>query len=633
MRLQTIARGLTVLAIAAAAPGGLCPEASAQARAPRTVLTINWGAEDFPGSEPLNAAIRKVLDRSVVPVNYFAEYLESEEFPPETASISLRDYIHRKYEGRHIDVVITVASAALQFALRYRAELFPGVPIVFLAVAPPQVVVDRTATDVTGIMNDDPFSETLELVLNLHPSAKRVFVVAQAPSVEGYDQRIRSALSRFSDRAELTYIKARTVPALLAAVKAVPPQSVVLYTRYTPNEAEHNMYPDEIARLLVDASRVPIYSINDVYIGSGVVGGMMRSDAANGTRVGEIARQILDGRPPESIPITDVPTTPTFDWRQVKRWGIDQAKLPAGSRLLFRTPTAWETYRWYIITAIIVVGAQLLLIMGLLTQRAMRQRAEGRLRLREASLRKSYERIQLLAGRIINAQESARVTIAQDLHDDICQRLAMVTTAIDRLRNSSGDIQNTDTQRFIDAVARDTRQTFDAVRRLSHDLHPATLRVLGLVPALKAHCAEVAKGHDVEVAFTTEDAVRHVPDDVAICFFRIAQEALRNGVVHGAAHQMAVSLTRSGDDIEMTVTDDGHGFDLEAANGDGSGVGVITMEERARAVGGSLYIVTGLRRGTTIRVRAPLRTPRPVSTPEPGVPTATAPAGDPRFAS
>ena len=277
-----------------------------------------------------------------MPVNYFGEYLESEEFPAETASISLRDYIHQKYEGRHIDVVIAVGSAALQFALRYRAELFPGVPIVFVGVAPPQVVVDRTATGITGIVNDDPFSETLELALNLHPSAKRVFVVAQAPSVEGYDERIRSALSRFSDRVELTYIKARTVPALLAAVKAVPPPSVLLYTRYTPNEAAHIVYPDEIVRLLVDASRVPIYASSDLYIGSGVVGGMMRSDEANGTRAGVIARQILDGMPPESIPIRDMPTTPTFDWRQVKRWGIDASKLPPTSRILFRTPTVWK---------------------------------------------------------------------------------------------------------------------------------------------------------------------------------------------------------------------------------------------------------------------------------------------------
>jgi signal transduction histidine kinase len=226
---------------------------------------------------------------------------------------------------------------------------------------------------------------------------------------------------------------------------------------------------------------------------------------------------------------------------------------------------------------------------------------------RESSLQKSYDRIRLLAGRLINAQETARASIAQDLHDDICQRLAMVSTAIDRLGNSSGRIQDADTQRAFAALARDTRGTFESVRRLSHDLHPATLRVLGLVPAIKTHSAEVANRHNVQVTFTSEGDLQHVPDDIAVCFFRIAQESLRNGVVHGAAHRFTVSLARSGDDIEMTVTDDGKGFSLDAVNVDTSGVGVISMEDRARAVGGSLYIASGTDRGTTIRIRAPLK--------------------------
>jgi ABC-type uncharacterized transport system substrate-binding protein len=191
MRLRTIARVVTVLAIAAAAPGGLCPEASAQAQAPRTVLTIHQNAEYFPGTESRNAAIRGALAQADVPVNYFAEYLETEELPATTASLALRDYIRQKFEGRHIDIVIATASAALQFALRYRAELFPDAPIVFIAVAVPQQVIDRTVSGITGVLNDTPFGETLELALKLHPSAKRVFVVAQTPSVEGYDERVR----------------------------------------------------------------------------------------------------------------------------------------------------------------------------------------------------------------------------------------------------------------------------------------------------------------------------------------------------------------------------------------------------------------------------------------------------------
>lgn len=598
---------LTVLAVTVFVIGTPCASASAQVQAPRTVVTIHWGSESAPSTGRLDASIRKVLLAKTDPrINYFAEYLESEEFPPETASIALRDYIRQKFEGRHIDAVITVASAALQFALRYREDLFPGAPIVFLAVAVPQVVVDRTGTGIAGVLNDTPFSETMELALNLHPSATRVFVIAQAPSVDGYDKRIQSALSRFSTRVELSYIKEPTVPALLSAVKAVPSQSLILYTRYTPDEPAPNVYPDGIARLIAEASPVPVYTVSDLYLGSGVVGGMMRAAEAAGARVGEIAGQILDGTPPDNIPITAVATVPMFDWRAVKRWGIAPSKLPAGSVILFRTPTAWEAYRWYIAGTIVVVTAQLLLITGLLTHRRRRHRAERIVRAREASLQASYDRIRQLAGRLINAQEAARASLAQDLHDDICQRLAMVSTAIDRIKSTSGHIQDGDTQRSFAALARDTRATFESVRRLSHDLHPATLRVLGLVPALKSHCTEVSKRHNVQVTFTSEGDLQQVPDDVAVCFFRIVQEALRNGVVHGAAQRFTVSLTRSGHDIEMTVTDDGKGFSLDAVSRDTGGVGVVSMEERARAIGGTLHIVSGTERGTTIRLKAPL---------------------------
>ena len=150
-----------------------------------------------------------------------------------------------------------------------------------------------------------------------------------------------------------------------------------------------------------------MYASSEISIGMGVVGGMIRAIDVVGTRVGEIARQILKGTPPEDIPIDTVPTTPIFDWRQVKRWGIDPSKLPPGSRILFRTPSVWETYRWYIVGTIVVVTAQLLLIAGLLRQRDRRRHAEETILAREASLRTSFERSRQLAGRLINAQETA----------------------------------------------------------------------------------------------------------------------------------------------------------------------------------------------------------------------------------
>lgn len=597
-----------MLVVTVVAPAMLGAPASSQTPAPRTVLTIHQNAEDFPGTESRDAAIRDGLAQADVRVNYFAEYLESEEFPAETAATALRDYIRRKFEDRHIDIVIADASAALQFALRYREELFPDAPIVFIAVTVPQAVVDRTASGITGVLNDTPIGETLELALRLHPSAKRVFVVTRARSVAGYDERIRSALSRFSARAELTYLDEPTLPALLAAVKAVPPGNVILYTRYVPDENVHIVYPDEIARLIAGASPVPVYAATDLYLGSGVVGGMVRTPQAGGARVGQIARRILDGTPPENIPITAISTTPMFDWRQVTRWGIDPSRLPPESRMLFRMPTAWDEYRPYIVGTFVVVAAQLLLIAGLVTQRSRRLRAERTIGAREASLRTSYDRIRQLAGQLIHAQEAVRASIAQDLHDDVCQQLAAVSVTVDHLKTSSGRLEDVAAQRAFADLSHDTRSTLDGVRRLAHELHPATLRVLGLAPALKTHCTEFAKRHGVEVAFRAEGDFRHLHPDVAVCLFRIGQESLRNGLVHGDARWFAISLTRAGDDVEMTVSDNGRGFDLDAARRQGHGLGLVSMEERARLVDGDIHIITGPRLGTTIRVTAPART-------------------------
>jgi signal transduction histidine kinase len=378
------------------------------------------------------------------------------------------------------------------------------------------------------------------------------------------------------------------------------------------------MYPDEIGALIANAAPVPMYASSELPFGRGIVGGMMRDTEAVGRRVGEIALQILEGTPPASIPIGTVPTVPIFDWRQIERWGIDPAALPPGSLVRFKVPGAWETYRGPIVGTIIVVAAQLLLITALLTQRARRRRAEDTIRAREVSLRASYERIRQMAGRLINAQEATRATIAKDLHDDVCQRLTTASVAIDNLK-SSRDSYDPQTQEALEDLSREMGHAFEGIRRLSHELHPVTLRVLGLAPTLKGHCAEVTRRHHTEIAFTADGDFQLVHPDVAVCFFRIAQESLRNGIFHGHAQRIEVTLTRVDNTVEMTVTDDGDGFDVDVVRRRGAGLGLVSMEERAHAVGGEFHIVSGPRLGTTVRVRGPADIPRSTQAADVGV--------------
>jgi signal transduction histidine kinase len=613
-------RVLPIVAVAWCALGWPGHTTSAQERSPsRTVLTIHWGSEDFPGVQELDTAIREVL-RSAAgsPINCYAEYLETEAFQSETAAKALRAYIRQKYQGHQIDAIIANTSPALEFALDLREELFPGVPIVFAAGSLPDELREGGIAGVTGVLSDVAFAETLELALHLQPSVKRVFVVAQAAMAPAYGERVRATLERFSDRVQLTYLTERSVPGLLAAVKAAPPDSLILYTRYVPTDTDRTVYSDEVARLMAEVSPVPIYGTRDLYIGTGIVGGMMRGSRETGIRVGELTRQVLEGTRPEYIAVQDVRLVPTFDWRQLRRWGIDTSRIPAGSDVRFRVPSVWESYRWYIVGTLLVVVAQLVLIAGLLAQITRRRGAE-------ATLRTSYERIRILAGRLINAQEAARAGIAQDLHDDVCQRLVFVSMAVSGIKNSSGDLQDAETQRAFSELEQDTNVMFDGIRKLSHDLHPATLRMLGLTPALKAHCLEVGKRHDVQVRFKTEGDIGQVQPDVALCFFRIAQESLRNGVVHGHARHLEVSLARFGEDIEVTITDDGTGFDLETTIQSGTGLGLVSMEERAHLVGGNVQFISEIGRGTTVRVRARAEPLPPIGLPEPSVQTAVTP--------
>jgi PAS domain S-box-containing protein len=369
------ARVLSALALVLATLS-LCPAASAQSRPPRTVLAVYWSSEDYPTTPIVDGAIRDLFaSRPDAQIDYYAEYLESDRLPDEIASPALRDYISRKFRGRRIDVVLAISSPALQFVLRYRTELFPEAPIVFSLAGPPPP--DTAAANATGVVYGLAFAETVELALKLHPTARRMFVVARAPTPQ-YVDGLRAVLGRFAQQLELTFISEPSVPRLLAAIKAVPADSLITFIRSSQEMQGDIMFSADIAPLVAEASPVPVYGVHDHSIGSGIVGGMVRLTSLTGSRAAEMALQILDGARPQDIPVEMLQPRPVFDWRQLQRWGVDESRLPPGSDIRFRVPTAWQLYRWYIIGALAVFLAQATLIGAFVFQRSRRREVEAR---------------------------------------------------------------------------------------------------------------------------------------------------------------------------------------------------------------------------------------------------------------
>ena len=583
-------------------------DVAAQERSTTNVLTIHSGAADYLSNPVVDAGIRRGLQsdpgRSI---GYFSEFLEFDRFPEVGASPELAEYIRRKYAGRRIDLVIASTSRSLNFVLEHRARLFPSAPIVYMAT----VEADDPrlkAPGVTGLRFGNSYSATLAMVARLHPSARRVHVVAISPN-RGHAEVIRNALGDPPPGVGLEYVNATTLADLVAAVRAIPRDEAILYLMFQQQGANYILDPREVAREVAAAARVPVYGVVDTMIGTGIVGGMVRDARDTGLRAGQMARRILAGTRTARIPPAEAPVSPVFDWRQLQRWRVDLLQLPAGSDVRFQVPPAWEVYQFEIVATTVVVGVQLALIAGLLTHRARRRRAEEALRRREATLRTSYGRIRQLAGGLIHAQEATRVEIARDLHDDICQELIGVAMSINSLAGATGRIQDPRSQYSIAKLHRWALTIADRVRQISHELHPATLQLLGLAAALRTHCVEVEKRHDVQVSFDAAGRLGDLPASVSLALFRIAQEALRNGAVHGKAPRLRVSLTRVGDSIELAVADDGSGFDVEAVRRGGRGLGLVSMEERARLAGGEVMIVSRPSRGTAVLVRVPVPEP------------------------
>jgi len=208
-----------------------------------------------------------------------------------------------------------------------------------------------------------------------------------------------------------------------------------------------------------------------------------------------------------------------------------------------------------------------------------------------------------ISRKIIAVQEGERTRIARDLHDDINQRLALLSVEIKQLidspPNSSGELG-----RQLSDVRERLSETSAGVQSISHELHSPQLEYLGIVAAMKGFCREFAARQSLQIDFRSDDIPQPPSREVSLCLFRVLQEALHNAVKHSRVKYFEVMLSCSGDQLDLTVADRGTGFDPKTA-ADNGGLGLISMRERVRLVNGNIAIEAKPTRGRTIHVRVP----------------------------
>lgn len=365
-----------------------------QGKSPKRILVLYWYNKDFPGNVVSDQGIQSVLNSaSSSDIEYYAEYLETNRFPGEDQAITLRDYLRRKYAERPIDVIIATADPTVEFFRKYRNDIFPNTPIVFTAASSPPAIDCEAGAGMTGLVNHQSYRENVDLILRLHPDTDNVFIVTGSVEHDKrYETPARQELQDYEEKVKITYLTDLSIKELTSTLKSLPKRSIVLYVWQQGIDDNGTILESfDFMSAVANSATVPIYGQASWHIGKGAIGGYVRSAESTSMRAAEIALRIVNGERPQEIAIEKSPVVPMFDWRELKRWGISEDAVPAGSIIKFRNVSFWDQYKWYLLGVISVVLFQSILIAGLVINRTVRKRVERALRESEEQYRGIFE--------------------------------------------------------------------------------------------------------------------------------------------------------------------------------------------------------------------------------------------------
>ena len=211
-----------------------------------------------------------------------------------------------------------------------------------------------------------------------------------------------------------------------------------------------------------------------------------------------------------------------------------------------------------------------------------------------------------LLGRLIAAQETERSRIARHLHDDVSQRIAELSIMISGVKRTlRGKPDEADVTTALTMMQQAMIALDEEIRQLSHDLHPGLLQHADLDSALGTFCTRFQKRQAIEVSYRSDASLAPIGADMTLCLYRIAQEGLRNVAKHANADHVEVTLTQTADGVQLSIFDDGKGFDLAGARAAGRGLGLMSIDERARLLRGRVHFDTQPNQGSRLKVEIP----------------------------
>jgi signal transduction histidine kinase len=516
---------------------------------------------------------------------------------------SILDDLRDAFGSRRFDLVVPIGGPAAAFVQKYGDRLFAQVPVLLAAVDSRFVQSARLSANETAVMarNDPP--RMIESILSLLPDTKTVVVIIGASRLERFWlEEVRRSFRRFDGRLNFIWTDQLSFAELLRRCGTLPPHSAILYGILSLDATGAPQMEEPTLDALHAVANAPLFGLHSHQLGHGIVGGPLLSLPELSHDSAGVALRLLGGESAAHIaPVTLLAGVSTFDSRELRRWGISEARLQPGSVVEFRERGLWQRDRVFVAAIATFIGAQALLVITLAIVTVRRRRAaptpqaDDGVKAAEAALAK-------LSQRLMDAHEKERARIAKTIHEDVCQQMTALQMQLQALSHATGE-GAAELRTHIERLCGQFSVLQRDVLAISDPVY-ARLQLLGLAPSARAFCRQRCTEQGITLSFQAAAMPYPLRDSVALAIFRVLQEALENVFAHAQASRVAVTLSERGGTIDLEVADDGVGFDSVVTMQRGT-VGLVAMRERMRQVGGTLTVESRPGRGTRICARAP----------------------------
>ena len=608
-----------LLSIAITLMGLLCPAVCFAADSlPRSVLVIDQSAPNTPWSIAFGGAFRSVLtDGSTAPIATYSEMLDFGRFNGPQYEEHLRIYLREKYRDKSIDVIVVYGSAALEFLLPLRAEMWATVPVVFVVAGESSVARLNLPPEITGTILQLTFRNVVRAARTLVPNLKQIALVGDPLERQPFFRYYVQELPQFAGELKFIDLSGLPMADVRQRVATLPDDAAILFSSIYVDGAGVNYVPREALGLVAEVANRPIVSETGTYIGYGSVGGFVVLPEPIGQEIARITLRILDGEMASNIPITlgDF-TRPVFDWRQLQRFGISEAQLPPGSEIRFRPVTMWEQYRWQMTSIFAALLVQAAMISWLLLERRRRHFAEleSRSRLREVI---HLDRVAAVGVMSASIAHELNQPLGAILANAETAELLLGTTPVDhdQLKAILADIRQSD-QHAADIIAHlrgllkkqseSELQGFDlndAIQDALHTLEPEARRRGVLVSVYEAQGALPVRADQVHLEQVIFNLATNAMDAMQDC-------------TPGTRKMTLTSAFVGESEVEVSVSDSGTGIPNDKLKGvfetfyttkqQGTGLGLSIVRTILETYGGKIWAENRRGGGAVFRFTLPL---------------------------